>query len=192
MEKLSDYVIVLENVIPEKLCDDIIQKFESDSRKREGLITVNGEAVYDPSYKSSTDLTITGLLDWVEIDNLLYDSAKESLVRYKAILGEDARFLSGNRDEAYIVRRYDTDHNYYHPHADSVSFRTVTRKLAMLWYLNTVDKGGETDFLYFDCKIHPKKGCLGLFPTDWMYAHQGNTPLSNPKYIVRSFLHVSN
>jgi hypothetical protein len=187
---LKNYVLTLDNVLSSKLCDEIIERFENDQSKKPGLVTSSGRSVLDVDLKSSTDLVITGSDYWKDIDESLYQSSRTCFENYKHVLQEHAEFLGGTRDEAYFVRKYDTKAGYYGAHADAVSTITLTRKLALIWYLNDVEEGGETEFVNFGYKVKPKKGSAALFPTDWMYAHKGNPPISNEKYIARTFLHV--
>ena len=59
---------------------------------------------------------------------------------------------------------------------------------AFLVYLNDVKEGGETEFLYANLKIQPKKGTLLVHPAGYPYFHKGNVPVSDDKYILVSVL----
>jgi hypothetical protein len=61
--------------------------------------------------------------------------------------------------------------------------------LAIL-YLNDVDEGGETEFLYQSIRIKPKKGTLILCPGSFTHTHRGNPPLSGEKYIVTTWIEL--
>ena len=61
------------------------------------------------------------------------------------------------------------------------------RMITYLWYLNDVDKGGETEF-WGTYKVKPEAGKLILFPATWSYPHCGNIPISNAKYIITGWL----
>ncbi len=49
-------------------------------------------------------------------------------------------------------------------------------------YLNDVDSGGETEFLYQQLKIKPKRGRVVIWPGSFTHLHIGNHPMSD-KYI---------
>jgi hypothetical protein len=51
-------------------------------------------------------------------------------------------------------------------------------------YLNDVEEGGETEFLYQGLKIKPEKGTLVVWPSSYTHVHRGNPPYSNDKYII--------
>ena len=65
------------------------------------------------------------------------------------------------------------------------------RILTYLFYLNTIDEGGETEFID-GTKIKPEKGKLLIFPATWPYVHKGNMPVSSNKYIVTGWLLLKN
>ena len=54
-------------------------------------------------------------------------------------------------------------------------------------YMNDVDEGGETEFLYQQKKIKPKTGRVVIFPASFTHQHRGNPPMSN-KYIITGWL----
>jgi hypothetical protein len=58
-----------------------------------------------------------------------------------------------------------------------------------LWYLNTVNDGGETEILG-DIIVKPEAGKLLLFPASWTFPHRGKMPISEDKYIVTGWFHV--
>ena len=55
-------------------------------------------------------------------------------------------------------------------------------------YLNDVEEGGETEFLYYSKRIAPKQGRLLIFPPNYPWTHRGNPPLSGTKYIMTGWI----
>ena len=70
---------------------------------------------------------------------------------------------------------------------DVVDYKTSKRCLAMIFYLNSVPVGGRTTFNEYS--IRPTKGYVVTFPPTWEYPHSGEPPISNPKYIMSTYLH---
>lgn len=68
------------------------------------------------------------------------------------------------------------------------NFLEYQRFLVYTIYLNDIEDGGETAFLYQDVKIKPKKGTLCLFPADFSYVHKGIPPIRETKYILTGWL----
>lgn len=75
-------------------------------------------------------------------------------------------------------------------HCEHGSGLNATRSLAWMIYLNDVDNGGETEFLYQHLKVKPKAGSLVIWPAGVTHPHRGNPPYSNEKYILTGWFDV--
>ena len=75
-------------------------------------------------------------------------------------------------------------HSWHHEKCDQ---NTNKRTLVWMVYMNDVDEGGETEFLYQQKKIKPKTGRVVIFPASFTHQHRGNPPMSN-KYIITGWL----
>lgn len=64
------------------------------------------------------------------------------------------------------------------------------RILVWMIYLNDVEEGGETEFLYHSKRIKAEKGKIIIFPADFMHTHRGNPPISNSKYILTGWFSI--
>jgi|TARA_R100001443_G_scaffold18043_1_gene28692 hypothetical protein len=62
------------------------------------------------------------------------------------------------------------------------------RALVYTVYLNTIEEGGETEFLLQKVRYNPVKGRVCIFPSGYPYVHRGNPPLQEDKYILTSWL----
>lgn len=63
------------------------------------------------------------------------------------------------------------------------------RKLVAQLYLNDIDDAGETEFLYQNKRISPKRNRLLIWPADWTHTHRGNPPIGETnKYILTTWL----
>lgn len=78
-------------------------------------------------------------------------------------------------------------HMWHTENADPQNFRRV---LATTVYLNDVEEGGETEFLYMSRRIRAREGRVAIWPAGFPYVHRGNPPLSGAKYILTSWLEV--
>jgi len=76
-------------------------------------------------------------------------------------------------------------------HCDNLGPTTSRRILVWMIYLNTVDEGGETEFLYQSKRIKPEEGKIVLAAADFLHTHRGNPPISNDKYIITGFFNIS-
>lgn len=81
---------------------------------------------------------------------------------------------------------------YHHWHSEiypqNASCDSLHRVLLWMVYLNDVDEGGETEFLYQARKIAPKKGRLVIAPAGFTHTHRGNVAASGDKYIATSWI----
>jgi hypothetical protein len=60
--------------------------------------------------------------------------------------------------------------------------------MAFTYYLNNVNDGGETEFLYLKKRVKPIEGRLLIWPASYTHTHRGNPPLSHSKYIVTGWI----
>lgn len=79
--------------------------------------------------------------------------------------------------EAYHVWHYETAMREYRD-----------RLLTFTLYLNDVDQGGETEFLYYPRRIAAKQGRISIFPAGFTHSHRGNQPLTGEKYILTGWV----
>ena len=64
----------------------------------------------------------------------------------------------------------------------------LSEKLTFILYLNDIEEGGETEFLYYSKRIKAEKGKLIMWPAGFTHTHRGNPPLTDVKYILTGWL----
>ena len=78
---------------------------------------------------------------------------------------EDNKTVFGNgicnfRDRGYLIRSYEKSDGYFRWHNDfSLDKQYGLRMLTLIWYLNDVEEGGETEFVDGTI-VKPKTGHL--------------------------------
>lgn len=77
---------------------------------------------------------------------------------------------------------------YHVWHHERMERQHTNRVLVYTVYLNDVEQGGETEFLYYPIRVRPQQGTLLLFPAGFTHAHRGNPPISNEKYIITGWV----
>ena len=94
----------------------------------------------------------------------------------------------------YQIKKYrHPDDGYYAWHTDWGPMpEFIGRKLAVQFYLNDVEEGGETEFYHQEIKIEPKRGRLIVWPVGFTHIHRGNNPISNDKYVVSAWFTQKN
>ena len=174
-----------------ELCNKIIKLFEEDERKHIGTMSRGT----DLSIKVTTDLEVFKTdQKWKEIDNILTSELNTKVVEYikELQLLNYLKYVHQIEDSGYKIQKYEKNKGFYKYHDDaSINYKkNAYRIITFLWYLNTVDEGGETEFLN-KYKIKPEAGKLLLFPATWTYPHTGVMPISSDKYIATGWMYIN-
>lgn len=81
---------------------------------------------------------------------------------------------------------------YHHWHSEiyprAADCETLHRVLLFMFYLNTVEDGGETEFLHQRRAISPKRGRMVIAPAGFTHTHKGHVPRSSDKWILTSWV----
>jgi prolyl 4-hydroxylase len=169
-------------------CDTLIKYLEDDATvKGKGYVGTQGQVKLN--VKDSTDCTLYPdnpmadlYLDHMTPAAHLYTQKYERLIADTAL---DIR-------EPFNIQKYEPPTGgfpEYH-HERKIGSMSEKRALVFMTYLNDVDDGGETEFLYQQVKIKPEKGLTLFFPPEWTYTHRGNI-VNSTKYIVTGWFHYT-
>jgi hypothetical protein len=77
---------------------------------------------------------------------------------------------------------------YHVWHCEDITRIQRDRLLAFMVYLNDIEDGGETEFLYQSRRIKPVTGRAVLWPAGYTHTHRGNPPLKDAKYIITGWV----
>ena len=169
---------VSEFKIDPGLCDRIIEQYHTTDNIFKGE-TIGG---YDPSKKLSFESILVG-------DELqeYHAELEKCLVKYRAEYTSLDRCLDRFRVHSRIkIQMYPPTGGYFVWHCERTNpYGNVGRRLLVfMTYLNDVDDGGETEFLYQNLKVKPEKGKTLIWPSEWTHTHRGLTSKSETKFIV--------
>jgi len=125
-----------------------------------------------------------------DMNLLIYDRYKQVLANYK----EDVELHPKQWPEKYAwealrLKKYESNVGHFLDHVDVGNYDTARRFLVFFTYLNTVNKGGETEFVNLDLQVTPECGTVLVFPATWDFPHRGNIPVDQDKYILGTYLH---
>jgi hypothetical protein len=181
----KDFIVVYP-ALDEASCRSVIERFDADKNKWRGKVGGAGNAVRKDEAKVSWDLEILNEGAWQDIFQKIHPRIQSCVAHYLS----RSPILRSLKLQAtgYKIQMYPENEGYFRWHADSIGVNTEDRVMAMILYLNTVAKGGETEFFHQGIKIAPKAGHLVLFPAGWNYMHCGHTPESGDKYIISTFI----
>jgi len=77
-----------------------------------------------------------------------------------------------------LLQQTNPKEGYHAFHAEDSTWNNQLRTLAWMVYLNDVDDGGETEYLYQQLKVKPKQGRVVIWPGSFTHIHRGNPPMS--------------
>jgi hypothetical protein len=198
---MKNYIIQYKNSLSENLCDKILDKFNSTENKSDG-VTIGG---LNKEVKNTKEVYINyGNPNWAEIEENLHRELNNKVSDYINKVynhindkGEIIKLASKETiltdNKCFQIQKYEKNVGFYKYHSDNLIEynRLRTRHITFLWYLNTVEEGGETEFWGYH-RVKPEKGKLVLFPACWTYPHTGLMPISEDKYIITGWLYKDN
>ena len=188
---LDRFIYYKNNAFTDVFCDSMVDLF--DKREAANNVDVGQMASgLDLNVKNSTEVNLLGI-----VDNSFYEVINDHLSNhYLGTLpfpdkyNPDSRVL-GNPTyyEVCQIQKYRKGSGHYNAwHVEVDGPESCIRPFSMIIYLNDVDNGGETSFLYTGNKVKPRKGGLLIFPSAFPFVHRGEVPISNDKYIIATWL----
>lgn len=181
---MKNYISVFDNVLEEDFCKSLREKFE---RNKDIWIR------RDDKFKSFNEINFGQHPIFAEEQNTILTKVQPFLDKY--IKQWDLKFFPQQVGfEQVRMKKYDIGGSEeFREHVDVGDHVSARRFLVMFFYLNNVAEGGETAFIGIDhdIRVQPKAGRLLMFPPMWTHPHAGLPPITNPKYIVGSYLHYT-
>ena len=184
---MEKYIYINEKSLSAELCEELIQLFENSNFQ-------DGEVVsgHIKEVKNTKDFTIP-LDDNPKYNKIVKMLSNELQKNVKTYLTK----MNVKNTELIIptlkLQRYTKNEGKYIYHNDSAlnPSKKHIRYINYIWYLNTVEEGGETEFWgYYNIK--PKQGTLVFFPSTDFFPHCGKVPISSDKYILNGWLYKEN
>lgn len=188
MKNLSDYIMVIDDVLPKEYCEDLIYKFDHT----DDLVERHSE--WEQDYKSFKEVNLTTHPEFKEEQDLFYEISKRMLKFYEEKAKVEFFPLKIGLEEVRMKRYEANGKDQFGWHADVGDYASARRFLVMFYYLNDVEEGGETVFddvikEKVNLTVKPKCGRMVIFPPMWMYPHKGMPPISGSKYIISTYCH---
>lgn len=101
-----------------------------------------------------------------------------------SVLGETGK----HRIRSMKIQKTLPGQGYHIWHYESDAPERADRIASWGFYLNTVEEGGETEFLYQTMRIPAKQGTLVIWPATYTHVHRGNPPLVGEKYLLTGWV----
>ena len=107
---------------------------------------------------------------------------------------EDFPFLKEDRfawSNVQIILQETCPGGGYHAwHSENLRYEMQNRVVTWMIYLNDIEEGGETEFLYQQKRFKPTKNTLLMWPASYTHLHRGNPPFKQKKYILTGWMTV--
>jgi len=175
---------IYDNSLGEDFCNDVIQRFENDPRKVKGKV---GAGKYRPEFKSTTEIDFVEVRQgWEDVINTVNLRLARHLRDYMSQYGDAFKVVDVHH-EGFRMVRYNVGEQFDW-HSDNIG-GSYTRVLTAVWYLNTVNEGGATEFRFAGQNIRPLAGRCLIHPVGWPFFHRDAPPLSGPRYTIMTQLH---
>ena len=190
---IKDFIGIYDGYIPDEACDQAIELFKKykELNKVFSRFTLDG-ATQDIKQDKSLSVLPEIITD-IELDG---NKLKALMINFDTAL---RHYYTETNIKKYTAEDIITDHvkiqktlpseGYHVWHIEHAATRDMAKRvLVYSIYLNTVEDGGETEFLYQSQRVKPVKGRIVIWPAGFPYVHRGNPPLSGEKYILTSWI----
>lgn len=190
--KFEDFNGIFENAFSDEFCDMAMGQFDRAVSMGYGLNRQDFEGV---GSHIKDDMAITTGMN-VEMPAEYLDRVhREFLTKFWTDIYPhySAKYSALNDVDKHTIfcqklQRTAVGGGYHVWHSEHAKGMNRNRLLTYILYLNDVDEGGETEFLYLHKRYKPKKGTLIISPSNFTHTHRGNPPLSNTKYILTGWV----
>ena len=198
---LKETIGVFKNAFTPEECETLIKRFESAKDTGKTWDGNSGGGGVNKDLKITEDFNLLGSevpgddkLEGEVINRFNTILTDEYLGKYPHLDVYNHHQISyGTYYEVLQMQKYIANEGHYNAwHTEKESWGTSRRMFVFILYLNTVEKGGKTEFLFKENDefygVSPEQGALLIHPASWPYVHRGEMPYSNDKYILTSWL----
>lgn len=196
-DSIEDFIGVFPALMSQEWCDKAIKLFDVRSAwsTSGGTYTRSDLNVQD----ENISMGVESQLDCYDSVNIGWDNAKFLIEEFNAAFWGHvyqeykAKYpvldrLAKHRMSSIKLQKTLPSQGYHIWHCETGDIDTGRRVMFVILYLNDVEEGGETEFLFQSKRIKPTRGTLVLAPSAYTHVHRGNPPLSGAKYILTTWL----
>ena len=182
MNKLKDYIFVLENIIPDKLCNDILNEYENSKEWLDTAVGGKGDINKEIRNCTTIGMSLNKVIEKNKnlrkiLDDEVFECAKKSIENYN----EKFKQAHISKDSGYQLLKYEKG-GFYTQHVDS--FTEIPRTISCSFTLNDNFKGGEFSFFNNTFMYSLKKGSAIMFPSNFLYPHSVLPVINGTRYSI--------
>jgi hypothetical protein len=190
---MSQFIELYENAFSKEFCEKVIDYFENmhkSGASHNRLKSENASSIKKEDYafipNEEDYLKLDFSLNLVAEFNAIFWNKFQEYQNKFSVLETFGQFAN----YAFKIQKTEIGGGYHIWHCENGARAQLTRVGVWMLYLNDVEEGGETEFLYQHKRFKPKTGTLVIWPAGYTHTHRGNPPLSNTKYIVTGWIEL--
>ena len=186
---MKDFIGIYDNIGSPEYCEDFINFFkyltsssialkeDTPPHKRE-LVSANlaymSTLGYNMSFKEAGPVGL-------EFLPLVNECISEYVSEYSILTNNNFLLFD------LKVKKFPLGGGFHDWHYETMDRFSTSRSFVVQMYLNTIEEGGETEFLYINKRVKAKQGRVVIFPAGYTHTHRGNPPIGNDKYLITSW-----
>jgi hypothetical protein len=196
MITIENFILQYDNFFSAQECQQYIDTF--NRMERAGLTITRHKEGTNSTMKKDDQFYFSDVLSGIELD--ISDIAPFRLLveRYwQNVYPAYAEQYGVLNDMSHMtirlakIQKTEIGGGYHIWHNEDCSPQNMRRVATFILYLNDVDEGGETEFLYYPKRVKAKQGRFILWPAGYTHTHRGNPPISNTKYVVTGWMEMT-
>ena len=196
---IDDFIGVFDNALSKEHCEKLIKVFEDCQSLN---YCTNRQELGKKKINQDTNLVFPNCKDHIK-DIIFFDSIQPFVQEFVNIswkyyaeyanrYGILAELSSHRFYDSLKIQKTKPSEGYHVWHCEHDNRKNGSRLLLVMCYLNDVDEGGETEFLYQSRRIKPKQGTMVICPSSFTHTHRGNPPLTGDKYMINGWIEFDN
>ena len=180
---MENFISIYESALSSDKCELIIDDINS-SNLEPGVILGN---VVNKEKKDSLDVP-RNFIDYsptsIIIGNALHPCKEDYIKKHPQL----NKIHVWDVDTQYNLQKYNPGQGYHVSHCENGGGIAMTRVLAWMIYLNTVNDGGGTSFDNYNIQTLAVEGSLLIWPAYWTHFHHGIVSPTETKYIATGWV----
>lgn len=196
---IDNFIGVFDNVLSKGHCEELIKVYEDCQSLN---YCINRQNLGKKKINQDTNLVFPSskehIKDEIFFDNIqphvknFLETAWFSYAEYANKYGILNEVVSHRFYDSVKIQKTKPTEGYHVWHCEHDNRKNGSRLLLVMAYLNDVEEGGETEFLYQSRRIKPKQGTIVICPASFTHTHRGNPPLKGNKYMINGWIEFDN
>lgn len=189
---INNHIGIFDNYFDKSYCNQLIKYFEmrqgyyqqrNDVRYKDESLVFNHEFELEANASFNLDPIEAPKL-FEKFQSIFWKECYETYLEAHPYSREIPKLLVSSLK----IQKTDPSGGYHVFHFESGGILTSKRMMFVIMYLNDINDGGETEFLYQKQRVEAKAGRVVIAPAAYTHPHRGNPPLKESKYILTTWV----